>query len=142
MTASAHQRALFSGRVQEHERLVNGYAGVWELWRTRLLAIGGTDVVPPVEPDVHIVTLIKEASTRGGEGAHRSPGRRSRCHENVAELLAAGETREGTTIAAGWTGYALSDDGLWRQHSWASAPDGTIVETTAPRLAYAGFPFA
>jgi hypothetical protein len=41
-------------------------------------------------------------------------------------------------------GFALSPDGLWRQHSWAlsSAPGGRVVETTVTRVAYAGLPLA
>ena len=39
------------------------------------------------------------------------------------------------------TGYALSDDGLWRQHSWLIAKPGrrwTVIETTCRRLLYYG----
>jgi hypothetical protein len=35
------------------------------------------------------------------------------------------------------TGYALSADGLWRQHSWGVRRQG-ILETTAPREKYFG----
>lgn len=40
------------------------------------------------------------------------------------------------------TGYALSADGLWRQHSWCMNPKPRsiqVVETTEPRLLYFGF---
>ena len=44
------------------------------------------------------------------------------------------------------TGYALSDDGMWRQHSWCICDageeyieDSIIIETTEKRLAYFGF---
>jgi hypothetical protein len=58
----------------------------------------------------------------------------SMCHGNALGLwLASGG---GVRVA---TGYALSDDGLWRQHSWALV-DGRLVETTpCPRLRYFGF---
>jgi hypothetical protein len=36
------------------------------------------------------------------------------------------------------TGYALSDDGLWRQHSWGMRRDA-IIETTEARVLYFGF---
>ena len=36
------------------------------------------------------------------------------------------------------TGYALSDDGLWRQHSWGLLTDDRVVETTVARLRYFG----
>ena len=45
------------------------------------------------------------------------------CHENVAELWL---SRERGLTAIG-TGYALSEDGLWRQHSWGMRDD-QIVE--------------
>ena len=35
-------------------------------------------------------------------------------------------------------GYALSGDGLWREHSWLLA-DKAVVETTESRLLYHGF---
>ena len=35
------------------------------------------------------------------------------------------------------TGYALSDDGLWRQHTWGILRDG-ILETTEARIEYFG----
>ena len=40
------------------------------------------------------------------------------------------------------TGYALSDDGMWRQHSWCidKRPRTTkIIETTEPRVLYFGY---
>ncbi len=30
-----------------------------------------------------------------------------------------------------WTGYALSDDGLWREHSWSQNEDGEFLEVTS-----------
>lgn len=41
-------------------------------------------------------------------------------------------------IASIGTGYALSDDGLWRQHSWGLEADGVVVETTFERRSYVG----
>lgn len=35
------------------------------------------------------------------------------------------------------SGYALSADGLWRQHSWGILRDG-ILETTERRIKYFG----
>lgn len=36
------------------------------------------------------------------------------------------------------TGYALSPDGLWRQHSWAYGDNLMIYETTVERVMYFG----
>jgi len=59
-------------------------------------------------------------------------GSASQYHQNAHDLL-----RNGKAAFVG-TGYALSQDGLWRGHSWAHRVDGTILETTEPRLAYFG----
>jgi hypothetical protein len=37
------------------------------------------------------------------------------------------------------SGYALTGDGLWRQHSWGvDAADGRVIETTVRRVRYYG----
>jgi hypothetical protein len=57
------------------------------------------------------------------------------CHRNAADLYR--KNRRRYRIA---TGYGLSDDGLWRQHSWAiDTYEKCIVETTTERLKYFGF---
>lgn len=56
----------------------------------------------------------------------------SQCHDNCELLLKL------KLIDSICTGYALSDDGLWRFHSWGLTNAGTIVETTAPRIKYFG----
>jgi len=61
-------------------------------------------------------------------------GARNACHWNTAKIHRRDPKR--FDIA---TGYALSDDGLWRQHSWIVVRSAkVIVETTVPRLAYFG----
>jgi len=59
-------------------------------------------------------------------------GNKSQCHENSAILW---RNNEEYKIATGW---GLSDDGLWRQHTWIVV-DGKVIETTVPRLKYFGF---
>ena len=59
-------------------------------------------------------------------------GERSDCHSNAVALW-----RTGEAIAIG-TGYALSRDELWREHSWAWDGDGRLIETTEPRTRYFG----
>lgn len=135
---TSEQQELFRRRVLEHDRLVTGYAETWNLWRAHLLAHGGHDVVPPIHPETNLVTLLLHAQVRPGDDAGHAPGAPSNCHDNVLALLAAGTTPDGTPITGAETGYALSDDGLWRQHSWANTPGEKIVETTTPRRAYAG----
>lgn len=58
----------------------------------------------------------------------------SRCHENVACLSACSPKQ--IAIQVGW---ALSDDGLWRQHSWGfDTKHQKIIETTVLRTKYYG----
>jgi hypothetical protein len=38
----------------------------------------------------------------------------------------------------GGSGYGLSDDGMWRMHTWLISFDSRIVETTVAREAYFG----
>jgi len=59
----------------------------------------------------------------------------SRCHANSGFLWDA--NRDKLELC---TGYALSEDGLWRQHSWCWWPaQRKVVETTERRKAYVGF---
>jgi len=132
------QQDLFNRRLEEHGRMVEGYLEIWNQWRARLLRMGGCEVVPPLLPDPTIFDLLLSARTHGNKYTKRVPGETSRCHENVAELLYAGKTPDGLPITETETGYALSEDGLWRQHSWAIALHDTVVETTEPRLLYVG----
>lgn len=96
-----------------------------------LLEIGGWGVCINLEPD------LEKIVTRG----YRFPGRSKsmkgapcQCHSNSAFCWDA--NRE---LCAICTGYALSRDGMWRQHSWVFTHDGVVVETTEKRVAYWGF---
>jgi hypothetical protein len=50
------------------------------------------------------------------------PGEERNCHSNSARLW-----RESKEILALATGYALSEDGLWRQHSWVMRKQLPVV---------------
>jgi hypothetical protein len=54
----------------------------------------------------------------------------SRCHENALTLAV-------KHLAEWWTGFALSDDGIWRMHSWGFH-EGQVIETTEKRTLYYG----
>jgi hypothetical protein len=105
--------------------------------RMKLLKIGGERVIWHVR-DEHVGALVDEGRTfeapvKQVEGVGRE------CHKNAAWLFFRGE-------ADPVSGYALSEDGKWRQHSWGW--DGTnVLETTTSRTSYYGlmpkpFPFA
>lgn len=54
----------------------------------------------------------------------------SQCHDNVSYLS---NTKH---LKKRCYGYALSPDGLWREHTWGINQADKIVETTVPRIAY------
>ena len=54
------------------------------------------------------------------------------CHGNTSVLWADGKVDHIVT------GYALSPDGVWRQHTWGLQGSGEIVETTVAREKYFG----
>lgn len=98
--------------------------------RSTLLALGGDEVVLVEEPDMAV--LLARGKVFPGDGARFEPMDARSCHWNAAKLW---ERSRGRIKMA--TGWALSDDGLWRSHSWGW--DGKRVwETTEPRVMYYG----
>jgi len=100
--------------------------------RELLLKLGGIELVVPPKPDPDLPDLLVSGQVTGGSVVLKEL-EEGRCHENVAEMWV--DKKYDLTAVA--TGYALSEDGLWRQHSWGIR-NGEIVETTAPRLKYFG----
>jgi len=100
-----------------------------------LLRLGGDFLVAPRKRDPDIPALLERGFlTFGPIKMHLMD--RSSCHQNVAAIW---RNREHGIVAIA-TGYALSEDGLWRQHSWGIARDG-LIETTEERLKYFGIVF-
>jgi len=102
----------------------------------KLLAQGGTHMVYRLEPDLEPLLLRGEVFD---ELAELVPGELHTCHANAALLW--NENREALALV---TGYALSEDDLWRQHSWLLRKQPTVeqsrlIETTAKRVTYFGF---
>lgn len=98
-----------------------------------LLRLGGDMVVaPPTQPDQDIPRLLKEGFLTSGPITLKVM-KSSSCHQNVASVW----TKRRLGIVGIATGYSLSEDGLWRQHSWGILRDG-ILETTESRLKYFG----
>jgi hypothetical protein len=103
--------------------------------KLRLLDIGGWSVIlPRIEED------YSEIMDRGRKFAGKSitkRGMQSQCHRNSANLWDA--NRNKLKIC---TGYALSKDGIWRQHSWCvmrTKRSWRVVETTTKRIQYYGY---
>ena len=107
----------------------------------RLLSFGGTGVCLPGEEEDYddIMTL---GQLWYGKSVKMMKGRPNKCHANSAELFRNNRNALLESKLAICTGYALSEDGLWRQHSWLAwirQRSVTLVETTVPRIAYFGF---
>jgi hypothetical protein len=98
--------------------------------RDRLLAIAGWAVVlPPSDADL---AAIMAGQAWDGRNAKKMPGVPRECHSNSAALYA----KDPETFKL-CTGYAMSEDGVWRQHSWCLMGD-RVVETTVSRVLYFG----
>lgn len=106
-----------------------GFSTLFYELRSRLLDIGGKEVVP----DVALDEMIGEILNRGQifQCSKSRPGRDSWCYWNAAVGWLRGEWDE---IAIG---YALSADGLWRRHAWGIGATGA-TETTQERTTYYG----
>jgi hypothetical protein len=123
--------ALYRSRVADYPDADDDFEQRWRRWCRRLLTHGGVLVVPPRHPEVDLDRLLVDADIQGPT-AKLLPGEDNACHANVAVLWT-----DGAVTAIG-TGYALSDDDLWRQHSWGIDADGATVETTFERSKYVG----
>jgi hypothetical protein len=97
-----------------------------------LLRMGGDFLVAPPKPDPDVPMLLESGFLTGGPVKLKIMNASS-CHQNVAAVWKG--RRFGIVAVA--TGYALSEDGLWRQHSWGILRDG-VLETTVGRLKYFG----
>jgi hypothetical protein len=102
---------------------------VWRPLKQILLGVGGWSVCLP-EREPHLEAIVSRGRRFGGESIVVD-GEPCQCHANVARLS---EELEGSRICIG---YALSDDGMWRQHTWL-LDGGVILETTVEREQYFG----
>jgi hypothetical protein len=112
-------------------RAIAATPGLGEL-RGRLLERDGREVVL-VWHEPHVGQLLSRGRDFNAADPDTCILGESMCHSNAALLwrLSLGEV--GIV-----TGYALSGDGLWRQHSWGLRGE-RVVETTRPRVRYFGF---
>ena len=104
--------------------------------RQKLLAFAGEVVCfPPCEEDLD--NILNYGQFWVGGNAKLMCGEPSQCHANSSNLWE--QNKEATRIC---TGYALSEDGMWCQHSWLvwhKSRSNQIVETIVKRIAYYGF---
>ncbi|MDG4840276.1 hypothetical protein O7631_27430 [Micromonospora sp. WMMD967] len=123
--------SLYRDRVDTYAGVDAGYGQRWRTWCATLLSFGGSLVVPTLRPESDLEELLANRSAFGS-AVRCVQGDANQCHRNVAVRWI-----DGVTESIG-TGYALSDDELWRQHSWGVDPDGAVVETTDKRRTYVG----
>lgn len=127
---SPEQRAFITnknqGYISEQPRL--------RVLESKLLSIGGEMVVLTYEEDLS--KILSRGKTFNGRTAVMFEGNKSDCHHNSCVLWNVAKSR-----MIVYTGWALSYDGLWRQHSWVfDKSKNHIVETTEDRAKYFGFP--
>lgn len=128
------------GSGQYHDRSEKEYSEFQQL-HAILLAIGGGETCfPCLEEDM--TAILERGYYRKGT-SKMMVGRACQCHANVCELWERNHKDHDIRIC---TGYALSQDGMWRQHSWlvhyyktATQNRVRVVETTTKRVAYYGF---
>jgi hypothetical protein len=97
-----------------------------------LLRLGGEFLVAAPDPDTDIPALLESGFVMGGP-IKLKVMKSSMCHQNISAVW---KSHKFGIVGVG-TGYALSSDGLWRQHSWGVLREG-ILETTEIRDKYFG----
>lgn len=104
--------------------------------KEKLLSFAGDAVcLPGYEED--LTEILDCGQFWIGNNIKMMRGLPSQCHYNASRLWE--QNKNQSHIC---TGYALSPDGMWRQHSWLiwnKARSNQIVETTVPRILYYGF---
>lgn len=105
----------------------------WRDLSQRLKHIGGTAVCASFEEDMSLIVRDGRTWLPAQREIVLVRGEASRCHQNVLRLW---KIDPGLQVC---TGYALSNDGIWRSHSWCfDPPNYRILETTEKRIAYHG----
>lgn len=105
--------------------------------RDKILKFGGEEFCMPITPDKDYERILERCEFFYGS-SYRRTGAPSQCHRNSCYLWQANK-RDDVRIA---TGYALSEDGIWREHSWVVqrlATKWRVWETTVRRVAYFGY---
>lgn len=102
--------------------------------KAKLLTFGGEAVIFLGKPPKY-KTLLNKGQMFLGDNVKMWKLAEGRCHDNVDYIVGR------WPHFMGFTGFALSQDGLWRYHSWIWDPVRNCVrETTEPRLVYYGIP--
>ncbi len=125
-------RIVFKGKIAVRRLLPEQRAA-----HDMLLRHGGDDVLFEIDPAENDGDAVARLVVRFGfrfHGAVRKlpRARRNDCHERAREAL---RENEHNVYATGW---ALSDDDLWRPHSWVLRRGVVYEPTPVLREAYVG----
>lgn len=120
----------WKGRLQEMQGDVFGRSPEARKLRDKLLSIGGGEVLLHHVSPSDISRLLERGQLWSGWKSRMLRMQHNRCHENSVRLW---EGKRGDLA----NGFALSKDGLWREHTWIVNGD-VALETTARRVAYYG----
>jgi len=101
------QRVFLDAKLETLSKL---QPGILKL-RTRLLHVGGIQMVAPGSPDPDLDAILSRGSLQDYASVLVKSDENS-CHRNISAMWL-----QNKLLAIG-TGYALSEDGLWRQHTW------------------------
>ena len=104
--------------------------GRWEELKMRLLGYGGEAVILAYNDPDHPKMTARGVFYSGVVELRK--GKFENVHKNITQ-----ESFNDVKVKI-WTGYALSKDGIWRQHSWGKSGD-IVVESYEPKVAYFGF---
>lgn len=101
--------------------------------RAKLMSFGGEAVCLP-DKDPCIQKVLRYGQLWIQDQVYCTPMVDNQCYINSL-LLTEGDNSDLYMC----TGYALSDDGMWREHGWViDKKNGNIVETTTKRVLYYG----
>lgn len=102
---------MLDSRLDDQDATYPGWKDARLSFAPILLAHGGALAVPPPAPDP-LLRIQEQGKVHAPTDLIYVGGNAGECHRNVAALW-----RSGHAASIG-TGYALSDDELWREHSW------------------------
>lgn len=107
-----------------------------------LLSFDGQIVnLPDIEEDIDNILKFGQL-WNGWSNTIFMKGSPSQCHRNATDLYYANYDNPDIKALTIATGYAMSNDGIWRQHSWLLRKNPrsiSIIETTEKQLLYFGF---
>ena len=99
-----------------------------------LLSLEGDYVViHDDESPVFRAWLERDGTDQTRERITVVPCQRNECHRNCAAMW-----KSSPDTVSIVTGYCLSSDAMWREHSWLIDDSDNIIETTVPRTRYFG----